>query len=199
MRCQPARQQPLDWLPVGTRVRLRAFDQNAMNRGRYPRYAFVFNPATQAYDIDIQSRIAESGLAMWFTVDDESAIIRKVVSAPVDLSGWLLRDSSLTSWYFLPAGTTLMPHDYRVVHVRTGSSGIPDPHDLNRNSGTPINAYIQDGEYVGDAAYLLDHATAMRTYDEYACLSNCCRTSRCRSARSTGSAHSQRLPVTSVR
>ena len=173
-------------LPPGTKVQLRSQNKESTNRGRILRYVFAYDEQTGQYDKDISAIVAESGLAMWFTVDQESAlsypyrlivqqaqrggrgiwdpnhcgpveqpgaqvavtvswdapgtdqtnlngefvIVRNTGTTPVDLSGWLLRDSSLTSWYFFPSGTVLAPGDYRMVHVGSGTPGSPSPHDL---------------------------------------------------------------------
>lgn len=216
-------------IPAGTRVQLRSNSKDSANRGRSLRYAFAFNPATGQYDIDVQAKVADSGLAMWFTIDEESAlsypyrlivqraqrggrglwdanycgdkeqpnaqikltvvwdapgtdttnlngegvIVRNTGTTPVDLSGWLLRDSSLTSWYYFPAGTVLQPGDYRFVHVGSGTVGSPDTHDLYMGSTEPLFPNTQDGRFVGDGAYLLDRKTAVRFWDEYPCITDC--------------------------
>lgn len=216
-------------LPPGTKVELRSQNKASTNRGRILRYVFAYDEQTGQYDRDISAIVAESGLAMWFTVDQESAlsypyrlivqqaqrggrgiwdpnhcgpveqpgtqvavtvswdapgtdqtnlngefvIVRNTGTTPVDLSGWLLRDSSLTSWYFFPSGTVLAPGDYRMVHVGSGTPGSPGPHDLYMGSTEPLFPNTQDGKFLGDGAYLLDRDTAVRFYDEYPCIANC--------------------------
>jgi endonuclease YncB( thermonuclease family) len=216
-------------MPPGTRVQLRSNSKESSNRGRALRYAFALNPNTGKYDIDVQAAIAESGLAMWFTIDQEAAlaypyrliiqraqrggrgiwdpnhcgpreqpdasikvtvswdapgvdqanlngefvILRNTGSTSVDLSGWLLRDSSLTAWFYFPPNSVLTPGDYRVLHVGSGTPGSPHPWDLYMNSTEPLFPNLQDGEFVGDGAYLLDRKTAVRFYDEYPCITDC--------------------------
>ena len=216
-------------LPVGTKVELRSLRKESTNRGRILRYVFAYDPQSGAYDKDISALVAESGLAMWFTVDQESAlsypyrlivqqaqrdgrgiwdpnycgpveqpdarikvtvswdapgtdasnlngefvIVRNVGTTAVDLSGWLLRDSSLTSWYYFPSGTVLTAGDFRVVHVGSGSPGSPTARDLYMGSTEPLFPNTQDGKFLGDGAYLLDRSTAVRFYDEYPCITNC--------------------------
>ncbi len=216
-------------IPKGTRVQLRANSKDSSNRGRSLRYVFALNQATGQYDIDVQEAIARSGLAMWFTIDTESAlsypyrlivgeaqragrgiwdpdhcgpreqpaanitltvswdapgidqqnlngefvIVRNSGANDADLSGWLLRDSSLTSWFYFPAGTILAPNDYRVVHVGSGSPGSPSLRDLYMNSSEPLFPNTQDGRFIGDGAYLLDRRTAVRSFDEYPCITTC--------------------------
>ncbi len=216
-------------LPAGTKVQLRSQHKESTNRGRILRYVFAYDEQSGQYDTDISAIVAESGLAMWFTVDQESAlsypyrlivqqaqrggrgiwdpnhcgpveqpsaqlavtvswdapgtdqtnlngefvIVRNTGTAPVDLSGWLLRDSSLTSWYYFPSGTVLPAGDYRMVHVGGGTPGSPGPHDLYMGSTEPLFPNTQDGRFLGDGAYLLDRNTAVRFYDEYPCIANC--------------------------
>lgn len=216
-------------IPAGTRVQLRSDSKASSNRGRFLRYVFALNPKTGKYDIDVQAVIAESGLAQWFTIDEESAlsypyrliiqraqrggrgiwdpfhcgpieqpdakidltvswdapgtdttnlngefvIVRNVGTSTVDLSGWLLRDSSLTAWFHFPSGTVLTPGEYRVVHVGSGRPGVPDPRDLYMDAVAPLFPNTQDGKFVGDGAYLLDRKTAVRFYDEYPCILDC--------------------------
>lgn len=216
-------------MPPGTRVQLRSNSKDASNRGRILRYVFAFNPASDAYDIDVQGAIAESGLAMWFAIDEEAnlsqpyrlainraqqagrgiwdpnhcgpaeqpdakvkltvswdapgqdnqnlngefVVVRNVGAVPVDLSGWLLRDSSLTAWFHYPAGSVLAPGDYYVMHVGSGTAGQPTAHDLYIGSSEPLFPNPQPGQFLGDGAYLLDKRTSVRFYDEYPCLVDC--------------------------
>ncbi|HEV8023428.1 MAG TPA: thermonuclease family protein, partial [Candidatus Nanopelagicales bacterium] len=62
-------------LPPGWPVQLRSLRKESSGfDGRLRRYVFAWNPATQAYDLDVQAVIAQAGLAMWFTVADEAAL-----------------------------------------------------------------------------------------------------------------------------
>ena len=106
-------------------------------------------------------------------LNGEFVVIRNTGTTAVDLSGWLLRDSSLTSWFHFAAGTVLAPADYRIVHVGSGTPGVPDPHDLYINSPEPLFPNTSDSSFLGDGAYLLDRSTAVRSYDEYPCVSDC--------------------------
>ena len=217
-------------LRPGTPVQLRSLYTNSVGfDGRLQRYAFAWNPATGAYDIDVQAILAQAGLAMWFTVADESAlsyrykvlieqaqldgrgiwnpeycgpveqpdaslsviahwnasrndnanpngeyvIVRNTGGTTVDLSGWLLRDSSLTSWFTFPDGSVLAPDDFRVVHVGIGVPGTPTPRDLYMDSVSAILANTVEDRYLGDGAYLLDRSTAMRTWFEWPCTTDC--------------------------
>jgi endonuclease YncB( thermonuclease family) len=216
-------------LPKGTRVQLRSGRHDSTNRGRSLRYAFAYNSASLRYDIDVQSIIASSGLALWFSLDEEAAlshpyrliidraqaegrgiwnpaycgpieqpsaqltvvvnwdapgndnlningefvVVRNTGAIAVDVSGWLLRDSSLTSWFHFPGGSVLQPGDFRVVHSGVGTPGVPNARHLYMGSTVPLFPNTEAGKFLGDGAYLLDRNTAMRFYDEYPCLSDC--------------------------
>jgi endonuclease YncB( thermonuclease family) len=103
----------------------------------------------------------------------EFVVVRNIGATAVDLSGWLLRDSSLTSWFYFAPGTVLPPADFRVIHVGVWANGSPDPRDLYMNSAEPLFPNTNESMYLGDGAYLLDRSTAIRFYDEYPCLANC--------------------------
>lgn len=216
-------------LRPGSKVQLRSLRKESKGRGRIQRYAFAWNPLTEQYDIDVQSIIAQSGLAMWFTIKSEAAlsyqyrvmiaqtqianrgiwnpeycgpleqpeanisvivnwdaegndnaningefiVVRNIDTKDVDLTGWLLRDSSLTSWFYFPPGSVLAPNDFRVVRVGIGVNGTPNPRDLYMNSETALFPNTAPGLFLGDGAYLLDRNTAMRSYYEYPCVLDC--------------------------
>jgi endonuclease YncB( thermonuclease family) len=103
-------------------------------------------------------------------VNGESMIVRNIGSTSVDLSGWLLRDSSLEGWYTFPGGQVLTPNDYRVVFVGQGESR---ERSLYLGSPTPIFANVRYRPFIGDGAYLLDRATAVRAYFQYPCVVDC--------------------------
>lgn len=216
-------------LKPGTPVQLRSLEKSSESLGRIQRYAFAWNPATGQYDIDVQAIVAQSGLAMWFSVKNEAAlsyqyrvmiaqtqlegkgiwnplycgpleqpdanlsvivnwdapgndndningefvVVRNVGSQTVDISGWLLRDSSLTSWFYLPRGSVLAPNDYRIIHVGVGANGSPNPRDLYMGSTEALFPNTRAGLFLGDGAYLLDRNTAVRAYYEYPCVLDC--------------------------
>lgn len=217
-------------LPPGWPVQLRSLRKESIGSdGRIQRYAFAYNAATGAYDIDVQAALAQAGLAMWFTVGDEAAlsypyavmtsqaqlerrgiwnpeycgpieqpdaslsviahwdagrndnanpngeytIVRNTGSTPVDISGWLLRDSSLSFWFNFPEGSVLQPGDYRVVHAGEGQPGSPNPRDLYMGSPGALLANTSDDRFTGDGVYLLDKSTAMRTWFEWPCVIDC--------------------------
>jgi micrococcal nuclease len=216
-------------LRPGSKVQLRSLSKESENRGRIQRYAFAWNPLSEQYDIDVQAIVAQSGLAMWFTIKTESSlsyqyrvmiaqtqiekkgiwnpeycgsleqpnanvsvivnwdaegndnantngefiIVRNNGDQNVDLTGWLLRDSSLTAWFYFPGGSVLAPNDFRVVHAGVGVNSTPNPRDLYMNSDTALFPNVTPGLFLGDGAYLLDRNTAMRNYYEYPCVLDC--------------------------
>jgi len=103
-------------------------------------------------------------------VNGESIIVRNIGTESVDLSGWLLRDSSLEGWFTFPEGQVLAPNEYRVVFVGVGESA---GYRLYLGSPTPIFANVSYRPFIGDGAYLLDRATAVRAYFQYPCLVDC--------------------------
>lgn len=103
----------------------------------------------------------------------EYVIVRNVAREPVDISGWLLRDSSLTSWFTFPDGSVLAPNDYRVVHAGPGAPGQPNPRDLYMGAPTALFANTAPDRFAGDGAYLLDRSTAMRFWFEWPCVLDC--------------------------
>lgn len=103
----------------------------------------------------------------------EYVIVRNTGEDAVDLSGWLLRDSSLTSWFNFPEGSILAPDDFRVVHVGPGIAGYPNPRDLYMGSASAILANTSADRITGDGVYLLDRSTAIRAWYQWPCLIDC--------------------------
>ena len=103
-------------------------------------------------------------------LNGESIIIRNVGASAVDISGWLLRDSSLESWFTLPAGQRIDPGDYRVVFV---GSGVNESRSMFMNAPRPLFINATTSPLVGDGAYLLDRNSAMRAYFQYPCVFDC--------------------------
>jgi endonuclease YncB( thermonuclease family) len=104
-------------------------------------------------------------LRMWVVSDppgaDDSAgetvVIVNDAATPVDLSGWTLRDSSLT-WAQLPPGAVIAPSDYIYVHTGSGTAGAPTVRDfyMGRENHVFANFDATDNYFYGDAAYLYD-------------------------------------------
>lgn len=106
-------------------------------------------------------------------LNGEFVVVRNIGTQTVDISDWLLRDSSLTSWFYLPQGSVLAPNDYRVIHVGVGTNGTPNPRDLYMGSTTALFPNLRADLFLGDGAYLLDRNTAIRAYYEYPCVLDC--------------------------
>jgi micrococcal nuclease len=103
-------------------------------------------------------------------LNGEFIILRNVGSTPVDISGWLLRDSSLESWFTFPGGQVIAPNDYRVIHV---GAGVNESRSLYMNAARPLFINATRSPLLGDGAYLLDRNTAVRAYFEYPCVLQC--------------------------
>lgn len=103
----------------------------------------------------------------------EYVIVRNTGLEPVDISGWLLRDSSLAYWFYFPDGSVLVPQDYRVVHAGIGLPSQPNPRDLYMGSPGALFANTASDRFMGDGAYLLDKSTAMRFWFEWPCVLDC--------------------------
>ena len=106
-------------------------------------------------------------------LNGEYVIVRNAGTSTVDISGWLLRDSALDSWFTFPGGSILAPGDYRVVHVGSGLPGTPAPRDLYMNAPSPLFPNTRPELFLGDSAYLLDRNTAYRAWASYPCLDSC--------------------------
>jgi endonuclease YncB( thermonuclease family) len=94
----------------------------------------------------------------------------------VDLSGWVMRDSSL-DWLRLPAGTAVEPGG--VLFVRSGS-GTDNATSVYWGSRTPIWANFTTARgtrtqfgFIGDGAYLLDPRGNVRASKVYPCIDGC--------------------------
>ena len=103
----------------------------------------------------------------------EWVVVRNIGTTSVDISG-------LAAARLEPDVVVLLPTRQRSAARRLprrprrrGTNGSPDPHDLYMNSTEPIFPNTTEAKFLGDGAYLLDHATAIRFYDEYPCLANC--------------------------
>lgn len=86
----------------------------------------------------------------------EYAIVTNRAATPLDISGWVVRDSSLTTFTF-PAKTVLAPGGFVRVWSGTGPPGMP-PGDFRFGTGGQLfaNWSAQAGVFSGDAAYLFD-------------------------------------------
>lgn len=120
--------------------------------------------------VDLRIHRAPVGGAL----NDEWVSVRNTGIAPLDLTGWMLRDSGLKGWYTFPAGSVLAPGDYRVVHTGTGQPGTPNGQDVY--AGAKARLYPDPGSgpvLIGDGAYLLDRHGNYRSWREYPCTASC--------------------------
>ncbi len=100
--------------------------------------------------------------------DDEWVRVRNLDTAPLDLSGWLLRDSSLNRFWF-PAGTVLGPGATITVQVGVGGGAL-----LSWGLGFSIFGNVSnDGRATGDGAFLLDPQGDLRAWMLYPCRVAC--------------------------
>ena len=107
-------------------------------------------------------------------VNDEYVVVKNEGAAPVDISGWVLRDSGNQAWFPFPGGSILVPGDYRVVHTGAGTPTLPQPRDLY--VGHRARLYTAAGQgpaLLGDGAYLLDRFGNFRFWREYPCTAEC--------------------------
>ena len=109
------------------------------------------------------------------SLNDEWVTVRNLGAAPIDLSGWRIRDTGNTAIYLFPGGSILSPGDYRIIRSGVGAPGGTDGRTLF--IGKKTNLVYNDpgtGPYlVGDAAYLLDRYGNYRFTREYPCLNGC--------------------------
>jgi endonuclease YncB( thermonuclease family) len=85
----------------------------------------------------------------------------------VDLSGWLLRDSSIEYWFTFPQGSVLPPGGRFIVHA---GQGISNGTDFYMGSPIPIFPNVTPGSFLGDGIYLTDRSDAYRFIRVYPCL-----------------------------
>ena len=107
-------------------------------------------------------------------LNDEWVSVRNTGPEPLDLTGWMLRDSGLKGWYVFPPGSVLAPGDYRVVHTGSGTPGTPRGQDVY--AGAKVMLYPNPGTgpaLLGDGAYLLDRYGNYRFWREYPCTASC--------------------------
>ncbi|HEX6887145.1 MAG TPA: lamin tail domain-containing protein [Candidatus Nanopelagicales bacterium] len=88
---------------------------------------------------------------------NEHLVLMNDGDAPLDVSGWTVRDSSLLT-YALPPGTVLAPHDHLRVFPGAGIPGTPTARDLHMGGATQIwtNPDPTGATFQGDGAYVYD-------------------------------------------
>lgn len=61
------------------------------------------------------------------TADSEFVMVFNGSTKEVDISGWMIQDTSPLNAFFFPKGASLLPDDYVVVYSGTGTNGVaPD-------------------------------------------------------------------------
>jgi len=89
--------------------------------------------------------------------NNEYVVVLNDSDAALDVSGWTVRDSSLTT-FTLPVGTVIGPRDH--IRILTGSPalGVPTPRDFR--FGGPAQMFANwdpaAGYFYGDGAYVYD-------------------------------------------
>lgn len=91
-------------------------------------------------------------------------------SAPVDLGGWTVRETSL-HWYAIPAGTVLAPGNTLRLYSGNGTDSVNRLY-WGRNRSLFTNL-IPGRPYIGDGAYLFDPSGNLRFNFIYPCLNTC--------------------------
>ena len=88
---------------------------------------------------------------------NEFVVVLNDGEVALDISGWTVRDSSLTT-FTVPAGTVLAPHGHIRVHSGSGAPRTPLPEDFY--FGGPDNMFANftpaDNYFYGDGAYVYD-------------------------------------------
>lgn len=122
----------------------------------------------------------DANLSMWVQWDGdgndqqdpnaEYVAIHNNGSTPVDLSGWTVRETSL-SWYGMPAGTVIAPGSTLRLYSGNGSNSSTR---LYWGRNRPLFTNIVAGRaYIGDGAYLFDPSGNLRFNFSYPCLDTC--------------------------
>ncbi len=121
-------------------------------------------------DANILLRVNRSAGA----INDEWVSVRNLGAAPVDLSGWRIRDTGNAAVYTFPEGSVLNGGDYRTIRTGVGIPGGVDGRTLFLGKKSLVYQNPGSGPYlVGDAAYLLDRYGNYRFTREYPCHNGC--------------------------
>jgi endonuclease YncB( thermonuclease family) len=89
--------------------------------------------------------------------NNEFVVVLNDSGAALDVSGWTVRDSSLTT-LTLPVGTVIGPGDHIRVFTGSGAPGTPTPRDFHFGGPTQMFANWDPaaGYFYGDSAYVYD-------------------------------------------
>ncbi|HYO86109.1 MAG TPA: lamin tail domain-containing protein [Dermatophilaceae bacterium] len=87
----------------------------------------------------------------------EYVVVLNDSDAALDVSGWAVRDSSLTT-VTLPPGTVIGPRDHLRIFTGSGAPGTPTPRDFHFGGPTQMFANWDPaaGYFYGDGAYVYD-------------------------------------------
>lgn len=96
-------------------------------------------------------------------------VVNRDPVAPLDLTGWWLRDSDLREYAF-PDGFTLPPGFSATVHV---GRGVDTGYDLYWGLGSPVFDNVRRDRELGDGAYLFDPQGDLRAWMTYPCRLSC--------------------------
>ena len=163
------------WFTVAQEAAMSTLYRSAIE-GAQSRGVGIWNPnlCRQAEQADAQIALRLGRTPVGGKAADEWVSVRNTGAGPIDISGWMLRDSGLQGWYVFPEGSALTPGDYRVVHTGAGTPGLPDGHDVYAGATERLYSDIGKGPaLLGDGAYLLDRARNYRFWREYPCTSSC--------------------------
>ena len=105
----------------------------------------------------------------------EHVVVVNDSEAPLDVSGWTVRDSSLT-WAVLPAGTVIGPHDHIRIFPGSGVPGTPTPRDFYFGGSRQMFANWDPaaGYFYGDSVAVHDAQAGyaygnLRAWFQYPC------------------------------
>ena len=89
--------------------------------------------------------------------NNEYVVVLNDADAALDVSGWTVRDSSLTT-FTLPVGTVIGPRDHIRIFTGSGAPGTPTPRDFHFGGPTQMFANWDPaaGYFYGDGAYVYD-------------------------------------------
>ena len=121
-------------------------------------------------------------LQVWVRTNPQSAGTRDLTgewvrianrgASTVDLAGWLVRDSSAKPAYVLGADSLLAPGETMTLHVGDGIDEALVRY-WGRSESRFAGVISVQGQWVGDAAYLMDPLGNIRAGFLYPCIEDC--------------------------
>ena len=107
--------------------------------------------------------------------NNEHVVLYNDSDAALDVSGWTVRDSSLT-WLTLPAGAVIGPRDWLRIFAGVGAPGTPTPRDLHFGGASQMfpNYNAAEGYFYGDSVAVFDAQASyaygnLRAWTQYPC------------------------------